>query len=78
MGSIPLNIPKLLGISVALEILGILMMAFIDSDYSWIFLLLGFLFFAIMFLRYRNLNARHHYETETKKQFRMLENQINL
>ncbi len=67
MGSIPLNIPKLLGISVALEILGILMMAFIDSDYSWIFLLLGFLFFAIMFLRYRNLNARHHYETETKK-----------
>ncbi len=67
MGSIPLNLPKLLGVSAALEVLGILLMAFIKYDYRWIFLLLGFLFFAIMFLRYRNLNARHHYETETKK-----------
>ena len=40
---------------------------FIDFKMDWILSLLGVIYFAIMFLRYRNLNARHHYETETKK-----------
>jgi len=41
-------------------------MMFVESDYSWIFLLSGFIYFFIMFTRYRNNDARHKYETETK------------
>ena len=66
MGSVPIHIPKLLGISFLVEILGVLAMLFIDSDYNWIFLLAGFIYFFVMFARYRNSNARHKYETETK------------
>ena len=59
--------PKLFGMSLLIEILGILAMIFIEWDYSWLFLLSGFLYFMLMFVRYRNSNARHSYETETKK-----------
>ena len=67
MGSIPLNITKLILISIIVEIIGLIMNLLIDFKGDWILLLLGFIYFAIMFFRYRNLNARHHYETETKK-----------
>ena len=67
MGSIPIHIPKLLGISCLVELLGILAMLFVDFDYNWLFLFLGFIYFFIMFNKYRNFNARHTYETETKK-----------
>lgn len=67
MGSVPLNLPKLIAVSILVEIVGLIMNLFIDFKADWILLLLGFIYFAIMFLRYRNLNARHHYETETKK-----------
>jgi hypothetical protein len=43
-------------------------MLFVDWDYSWLFLLAGIIYFFIMFTKYRNSNARHTYETETKKQ----------
>ncbi len=66
MGSVPIHIPKLLGISFLVEILGIIAMLFIDFDYNWAFLLAGFIYFFVMFTRYRNSNARHKYETETK------------
>ena len=66
MGSVPIHIPKLLGISAVVELLGILAMLFIDFDYDWLFLLIGFIYFFIMYFRYRNSNARHKYETETK------------
>ena len=36
------------------------------SNYSWLLLLSGFVFFVTMYLRYRNANARHNYEFETK------------
>ena len=67
MGSVPIHMPKLFGMSLLIEILGILAMIFIEWDYSWLFLLSGFLYFMLMFVRYRNSNARHSYETETKK-----------
>lgn len=67
MGSVPIHMPKLVGISVLIEVLGILAMILIDFDYSWLFLLAGFIYFMLMFLKYRNLNARHSYESETKK-----------
>lgn len=68
MGSVPIHYPKLLGVSFVVEILGFFAMTFVDWDYNWLFLLAGFIYFIIMFLRYRNSNARHTYETETKKQ----------
>ena len=67
MGSVPIHVPKLLGVSVLVEILGILGMIFIDWNYSFLFLLAGFIYFLAMYVRYRNANARHTYETETKK-----------
>ena len=66
MGSVPIHMPKLVGVSFVVEILGFIAMFFVDWDYSWLFLTLGFIFFSIMFFRYRNSNARHKYESETK------------
>lgn len=66
MGSVPLHMPKLLLMSFLVEILGFFGMLFVDSDYNWIFLSAGIIFFIVMFLRYRNSNARHKHETETK------------
>lgn len=72
MGSVPIHMPKLLGISALVELLGILLMMFVDSDYSFLFLLLGFIYFLVMYLKYRNTNAKHHYETETKSNMQNL------
>lgn len=67
MGSVPINMPKLVIISIIFELIcGALMIA-IGEDWSWIFLLGGFIFFFLMYARYRNSNARHTYETETKR-----------
>lgn len=67
MGSVPIHMPKLIGVSFLVEILGIIAMLSIDWDYSWLFIFAGFIYFMLMFTRYRNSNARHTYETETKK-----------
>lgn len=67
MGSIPVHMPKLIGISCLIELLGLLLMLFVDLDYSFLFLLLGIIFFAVIYFKYRNTNARHKYETETKR-----------
>lgn len=66
MGSVPINMTKLLIVSALVEFIGILLTIFIEEKYRWIFLLLGIVFFIIMFLFYRNSNARHTYERETK------------
>lgn len=66
MGSIPIHIPKLIGASILVELIGILAMIFIDFDYAWIFLTLGFIYYFMMYFKYRNSNARHNYEVETK------------
>ncbi len=68
MGSVPIHIPKLIGVSIIVEICGIISMAFIDWDYNFLFLFAGIIFFIFMFIKYRNNNARHSYETETKKE----------
>lgn len=72
MGSVPIHVPKLLAISFLVEILGICAMFFADFDHNWIFLLAGFVYFFVVFIRYRNSNARHTYETETKKEIHNL------
>lgn len=66
MGSIPIHMPKLLGVSVLVEILGIFLMLFVDFDYSYLFLTLGFIFFFMMWGKYRNASARHEHEKDTK------------
>lgn len=67
MGSVPIHMPKLFLISALVEALGVLAMFFVDWDYNWLFLLAGFVYFLIIFMRYRNSDARHKYETETKR-----------
>ena len=67
MGSVPIHMPKLFGISALVEVLGVLAMLFVDWDYSWAFLFAGFIYFFIMFSKYRNQGARHKHELETKR-----------
>ena len=67
MGSVPIHTPKLVVMSILVELLGILLIWLADFDYKWLFLLAGFVYYFIMKLRYRNSNARHNHETETKK-----------
>lgn len=67
MGSVPIHMPKLFGISCAVELLGWLTMLLVSFEYEWLFLLSGFIYFFVMYLRYRNSNARHHHEKETKR-----------
>ena len=66
MGSVPIHMPKLVLVSFIVEILGFIAMLSIDFDYNWIFLLSGFIYFLIIYSRYRNSNARHNYESTTK------------
>lgn len=66
MGSIPIHMPKLVIVSILVEIIGILAMIFVDWDYAWAFLTLGFIYYFMMYFKYRNSSARHNYETETK------------
>ena len=67
MGSVPIHMPKLIGVSCFVEFIGLLAMLFAsDFEYNWLFLLAGFIYFFIMYIKYRNSNARHHHETETK------------
>lgn len=79
MGSVPINFPLLIGVSTIIEIIcsiiGIILFIFVptssDDDSNGYFLLLmlaGFIFYGAMYLRYRNSDARHVYEEETKKQ----------
>ncbi len=68
MGSVPIHMPKLFIVSFIVEILGLMATMFVDSDYSWIFLFAGIVYFFIMYARYRNNDARHTYEVDTKKQ----------
>ena len=79
MGSVPINMGRLIFISAIVELFGILI-AFLlsmnpnrDSDYVWVFYLLGFIFFIIKYLRYRNSNARHTYERETQYNIKNME-----
>ena len=68
MGSVPIHMPKLIIVSSFVELAGIIAMIFVNFDYKWAFLFAGVIYFLIMYFRYRNSNARHTYETETKKE----------
>ena len=73
MGSVPIDLTKLVVTSMLVEIIGLIAMILAsDFKYSWLFALAGFIFFFIMNIRYRNANARHKHETETKREMKNL------
>ena len=68
MGSVPIHMPKLLAISCLVELLSFICFILAsDFNYRGLFLLAGIIYFFIIYMKYRNSNARHHYETETMK-----------
>ena len=67
MGSVPIHMPVLIGISIVIEIIGIILFLLVEDDFRIIFLALGIVYYLIMYSRYRNSGARHNYETETKR-----------
>lgn len=68
MGSVPIHMPKLFGISCIVELIGLIAMILARNfKFRFIFLLIGIIYFFIMYMKYRNVDARHHHETETNK-----------
>lgn len=67
MGSVPLNMGKLIFFSILVEIPAILAVLSMstDDESPWILLLAGFIFFAYFYDKYRNKNARHKHEVDT-------------
>jgi len=78
MGSVPIHMPKLFGVSCLVEVLGYIASLLMDFKYDWLLLLSGLVFFFVMYMRYRNSNARHHHETETKTKMSNLRKLDNL
>ena len=68
MGSIPINMKKLILFSILFEIPTLLVALFVSLDYAKILALGGIIFFLVMFFRYRNSNKRYKYEKDSKKQ----------
>lgn len=66
MGSVPIHMPKLLGVSFLIELLSFFTMIEVEFENNWILLSVGFIYFIVMYARYRNSGARHTYEKETK------------
>jgi len=78
MGSVPIHMPKLFGVSAIVEAIGWLATLLVDFDYEFLFLLSGIIFFMAMYFRYRNSNARHYHEKETKAKMFNLSKYDNL
>jgi len=68
MGSVPIFMPTLIGISLLIEMIGIFLFYYCYQErYSWMLLLPGILFGMIKYAKYRNKNAEHVYETDTTR-----------
>jgi len=90
MGSVPINMLKLLVTSAIVEVIGFVLWLITmplsaspsetdnDGNVGWLFLTLGFVFYGIMYARYRNRGARHRHETETKSTMDNLRKKDNL
>ncbi len=70
MGSVPIHVPKLLGVSVLVEILAALGVYVIEWEYDWLLLSAGVVYYLLMYNKYRNRSARHKHEAETKRKMR--------
>lgn len=86
MGSVPIHMPKLFLMSALLETIAIIIAILFttykiladNSKFAWILAITGIVFFIIKYSKYRNKGARHHHETETKKEIRNLRKLDNL
>ena len=72
LGSIPINIRRLFLVSFLIEILCLFSMNYVEVDGDFLLVIPGIAYYLIMYARYRNKNARHHYELETKKEIKNL------
>lgn len=68
MGSVPIHMPKLIGISFLVEVLSGFATYELDFDGDILLLSLGVIFFLVTYAKYRNQGARHHHELETDKE----------
>lgn len=70
MGSVPINMAKLLGVSALIGILGfifaLLLWPFLESEWVFALTLSGPAYFAYYYNKYRNAGARHMHEHDTK------------
>lgn len=72
MGSIPIYTGKLLLVSFLIEVLCFFAIFYVDFEGEFLMVIPGIAYYCIMYARYRNKNARHHYELETKKEINNL------
>ncbi len=72
MGSVPVYVPKLLFFSFLVELLGLFMMLFVDHEIRYLFLALGFVYYFVIYAHYRNNDARHTHESETRSEIKNL------
>ena len=79
VGSVPLDKIKLLGVSFFVEVIGflacVLSLLALDDDNKLplLFLTAGFIYYLVIYLRYRNSTARHYHEKETNTELSHLE-----
>ncbi len=69
MGSVPIHIPKLLVASLIAQIIGTFFAILLindDNAYNFVLLLSGLIFFLFYYKKYRNTDARHKHEVDTK------------
>ncbi len=78
MGSVPVYVPKLVFVSILVEIMGLIAMLFIDFDYNFIFLIAGFVYYYVIYAGYRNDSARHIHESDTRADIKNLVTYDNL
>lgn len=77
MGSIPLYLPKLIGMSILVEIASFFAVYYIKFDYNYILLSAGIIYFLVFYCKYRNASARHTYEKDTKTSITNLKKKDN-
>ena len=78
MGSVPINMPKLILMSLLVEILSGFAMFSIEFENNWILLSAGIIFYIVMYLRYRNSDERHYHEKDTKRNITNIKTVDNL
>lgn len=74
MGSVPINMTKLIVTSFLFEFISFFLALFLgsdlvgwDDDFRWLLLIPGLFFFSFVYMKYRNAGERHAYEMETKR-----------
>lgn len=67
-GSVPIHMPKLIFMSLLVELLSYFVTLKIEFGHEWILLTSGFIYFFVIYSKYRNSGARHNYENETTKE----------